>query len=288
MVGREIGVAHQRPDAQTARDYDKAMRQGSDDEPNRSLQARCREMEAQGALCASVFVGFPNADIKFAGLSAVVVTDNDMDLAKREAKRLADIMWSHRLVMKLDQPEPAEAVLELAGYVAASRRKFESDWRLAGAPSEPNSLRMVHCDDPWSVDLHTSLDLGVGGGGPVARLDAAKPLSSGRRWTRSPDALVLEQPLLLLHLAVHAGAGLQNLTLLRLVELHFVARRDLGAGRLSWEAFVELGQRTGSLGIAWAALKLCEELAPGTVPEADGDVGMMSRFLAESTRGIVR
>jgi hypothetical protein len=27
-------------------------------------------MELQGALCASVFVGFPNADISHAGLSA--------------------------------------------------------------------------------------------------------------------------------------------------------------------------------------------------------------------------
>jgi microcystin degradation protein MlrC len=39
------------------------MRQGSDDSPNRELQARCKEMELQGALCASVFVGFPNADV---------------------------------------------------------------------------------------------------------------------------------------------------------------------------------------------------------------------------------
>jgi microcystin degradation protein MlrC len=39
------------------------MRQGSDDSPNRELQARCREMEMQGALAASVFVGFPNADM---------------------------------------------------------------------------------------------------------------------------------------------------------------------------------------------------------------------------------
>jgi hypothetical protein len=43
------------------------MRQGSDDSPNRELQARCREMEAQGALCATVFVGFPNADIEMPG-----------------------------------------------------------------------------------------------------------------------------------------------------------------------------------------------------------------------------
>jgi len=72
------------------------MRQGSDDEPNKSLQARCREMEAQGALCASVFVGFPNADIEYAGLSAVVVCDNNPELAARWRDELLEMAWSRR------------------------------------------------------------------------------------------------------------------------------------------------------------------------------------------------
>jgi microcystin degradation protein MlrC len=72
------------------------MRQGSDDEPNKSLQARCREMEAQGALCASVFVGFPNADIEFAGLSAVVVCDGDAAQAQRWTDELLEMAWSRR------------------------------------------------------------------------------------------------------------------------------------------------------------------------------------------------
>ena len=72
------------------------MRQGSDDSPNRELQARCREMEAQGALCASVFVGFPNADIANAGLSAVVVTDGDDALARGWCDELLDMAWRAR------------------------------------------------------------------------------------------------------------------------------------------------------------------------------------------------
>ncbi len=72
------------------------MRQGSDDEPNKSLQARCREMEAQGALCASVFVGFPNADIEYAGLSAVVVCDNNPEQAARWRDELLEMAWSRR------------------------------------------------------------------------------------------------------------------------------------------------------------------------------------------------
>ncbi|MFO1268164.1 MAG: M81 family metallopeptidase [Rubrivivax sp.] len=72
------------------------MRQGSDDEPNRTLQARCKAMEAEGALAASVFVGFPNADIGFAGLSAVVVTDNDPALARRWCDELLEMAWRER------------------------------------------------------------------------------------------------------------------------------------------------------------------------------------------------
>jgi len=59
------------------------MRQSSLDSPNREIQARAKEMEKQGALAASFFVGFPHADIPYAGSSAVVVTDGDAELARR-------------------------------------------------------------------------------------------------------------------------------------------------------------------------------------------------------------
>ncbi|MFH1603996.1 MAG: M81 family metallopeptidase, partial [Pseudomonadota bacterium] len=72
------------------------MRQASDDSPNRELQARCREMEKEGALAASLFVGFPHADISNAGLSAVVVTDGDPALARRWCDELLDMAWSER------------------------------------------------------------------------------------------------------------------------------------------------------------------------------------------------
>lgn len=72
------------------------MRQSSLDSPNREIQARCAEMERQGALCASLFVGFPHADIVNAGLSAVVVTDNDPALARRWCDELLDMAWNTR------------------------------------------------------------------------------------------------------------------------------------------------------------------------------------------------
>src|SRR5712692_6109510 len=72
------------------------MRQGSDDHPNRELQAHCAAMTTEGALAASLFTGFPHADISNAGLSAVVVTDGDRALAERLRDELLDQAWSDR------------------------------------------------------------------------------------------------------------------------------------------------------------------------------------------------
>ncbi|KAB2874721.1 MAG: M81 family metallopeptidase [Burkholderiaceae bacterium] len=96
------------------------MRQGTDDSPNRELQARCREMEAQGALCASVFVGFPNADIEYGGLSAVVVTDNDAALARRLCDELLERAWSARAQF-VYRPEPLAQSMARAQSLAAAR-----------------------------------------------------------------------------------------------------------------------------------------------------------------------
>ncbi len=72
------------------------MRQGTDDHPNQELQHRCAAMAAEGALAASLFTGFPHADITNAGLSAVVVTDGDRGLAERLRDELLDRAWVER------------------------------------------------------------------------------------------------------------------------------------------------------------------------------------------------
>ncbi len=98
------------------------MRQGSDDHPNRELQARVAAMTGEGALCASLFTGFPHADITNAGLSAVVVTDGDKQLAERLRDGLLDQAWADReaFVYKL---EPLEQ--SLARAAAAAQRGGE-------------------------------------------------------------------------------------------------------------------------------------------------------------------
>jgi microcystin degradation protein MlrC len=87
------------------------MRQGSDDHPNRELQARCAAMSAEGALAASLFTGFPHADISNAGLSVVMVTDGDKALAERLRDELLDHAWGDRadFVYKIEPLEQSLA-----------------------------------------------------------------------------------------------------------------------------------------------------------------------------------
>jgi len=72
------------------------MRQGTDDHPNKELQHRCAAMSAEGALAASLFTGFPHADIANAGLSAVVVTDGSRKLAEDLRDELLGRAWVER------------------------------------------------------------------------------------------------------------------------------------------------------------------------------------------------
>ncbi len=90
------------------------MRQGTDDHPNRELQHRCALMAAEGALAASLFTGFPHADILNAGLSAVVVTDGDRGLAERLRDELLDRAWVERAAFVYQIEPLAEAVARAA------------------------------------------------------------------------------------------------------------------------------------------------------------------------------
>ena len=73
------------------------MAQGTHRFPNKDLQAMCADWEASGrALSASLFVGFPHADVTMAGLSAVVFTDNNPEDAQRMVDELISFAWKAR------------------------------------------------------------------------------------------------------------------------------------------------------------------------------------------------
>src|SRR5690554_1099423 len=61
-------------------------------------------------LATSVSGGYQYADVPWMGPAVVVVTDNDQELAEKEAERLSDMLWDTRYKTILDNPDPAEAV----------------------------------------------------------------------------------------------------------------------------------------------------------------------------------
>lgn len=73
------------------------LRMGTADHPMGPLQQMTRdEEERPGVLAASVFGGFPMTDVPVAGLSAIVVTDADADLARASRDRLLNWAWKER------------------------------------------------------------------------------------------------------------------------------------------------------------------------------------------------
>ena len=144
------------------------MRQGTDDSPNKELQARCRAIEAEGALCASLFVGFPNADIEFAGLSVVVVTDNDQAQAERWRDELLALAWEQRKAF-VYQIEP------LATSMA--RAKALADAKPAGSGPVVLLDHSDNCASGGTMDTMTvlgaMLDAGLDGAAAFAIFDPA-------------------------------------------------------------------------------------------------------------------
>jgi len=96
------------------------MRQGTDDLPNQALQRRAKEMEkTRGVLAVSLFTGFPHADVTEAGLSVVVVSDNDLPLAEKLRDELLDLAWQERAKF-VYQVEPLADSMTRAKTLAGS------------------------------------------------------------------------------------------------------------------------------------------------------------------------
>lgn len=69
-------------------------------EPMRSVMDRAREIErSNGALCASVFGGFPYADILDAGMSSLLVVDGPDPRGEEYARELSMMLWDRRRQM---------------------------------------------------------------------------------------------------------------------------------------------------------------------------------------------
>ena len=119
------------------------MRQATEDEPMRSLIQAARKAETGTVLAATVFAGFPHADIKDAGFSAVVVADGDAAAAQGAADGLLDLAWKSRegFVYK---GEPLDHALARA-------------LELADGPGAGPVILLDHCDNCGSGGTQDSM-----------------------------------------------------------------------------------------------------------------------------------
>lgn len=161
--------------------------------------------------------------------------------------------------------ERAESALAGAGYERAALQHAprKSDWLPPGVERWPRSLELLHSGSQYAVDLHGSLDrnfFGVRWVRPGTLASAARPWPGAGAPVR-----VLGQPELIGYHALHASEGLHNLTLIRLVELVLMVRRDAASGALEWAELLRLLRRSGGARFAYPAFALAERLVPGTM-----------------------
>lgn len=176
----------------------------------------------------------------------------------------------------------AKTYFQASGHRLTYSSIREDSWRPKESAAAPRSIMLVHADDPWTIDLHHSLEYAPDPVAQPTKFDLVTQDCERESWSCVHAASVLPQPLLLLHLAAHAGSSLGSLSPLRMAETVMVIRRDTASGMLRWPAFLEMAKATRALGMVFPALYFAEQLVPGTIPN---DVLEMS---AEATPAPVR
>ena len=102
------------------------LQQGTDDEPMRTLIAMALEAERGSALAATVFGGFPMADMPEAGVSAIVVTDGDQAKASAINTELLAAAWARRESFVYRGEELADSVARAKQHGLESRSSGSS------------------------------------------------------------------------------------------------------------------------------------------------------------------
>ena len=177
----------------------------------------------------------------------------------------------------------ARSVLVNLGFAeeAGHGDRYRSTWSLPSVDGV-RSLELAHADNPWSVDLHVSLDREMFPDRPMTFGTPTPEPRDGEVWHEfSRPVRVLREPLLLAYLAAHTSSHFYAITLVRLVELVLVARCDFRKD--NWPAFEDLVRRTGTGRFVFPALYFAERLAPGTM-----DVRVLEEVAAAAPRWLRR
>jgi hypothetical protein len=179
------------------------------------------------------------------------------------ARPLSDIDF----FIPMESMDNAERIFAALGYrrVLRMRSPYACDWIPPSQPARPRTLSFVHEDDPWSIDVLGTLDKRLATGRCV---NFANLLSctGPADWLPATGTRVMRQPLLALYLAVHMSQTLLNMTVLRVLELALVIRRDSADGTFDWEEFRRGASLIGGARFVYPALVFTQRLAPETIP----------------------
>jgi hypothetical protein len=186
------------------------------------------------------------------------------------------------LLIGPEQTDAAARALSSLGLkkITFHTAPYREDWGLEEHPSV-RSADMSHAENPWTVDLHYSLDRlyfpGLVASFEPVREELVEPWSSP-----SGPVTVLRQPWLTAYLALHAGADFPHVPLIRIVELIRVLRADIPRGALSWDSLAEALRRLDLRRLAYPAFALAATMAPADIDPA------FLRELSEDTTARMR
>ncbi|MCF4165354.1 M81 family metallopeptidase [Zavarzinia compransoris] len=193
------------------------LRMGTDDEPMKSMIDAARALEAGGMPAATVFGGFPMADVAHAGMAAVVVGDGDPVAAQAAADALArlaadrrdDFLYAHEAletaleraaalgdlggpVILLDHADNCGSggTQDVMGVLAAVIEKGLKDVAV-GAIWDPEAVRRMVAAGPGvevTLDLGGRTDMPAIGlrGRPLRLTGRVKAVTDGRFVVRGP------------------------------------------------------------------------------------------------------
>lgn len=119
-------------------------------EPGSSLYARLQSYDARpGVLEANIFVGFAFNDVPWGGMTAIVTTDGDAELAQTTAHELANEIWQkrHDFVLRMETAALADGLARIAS--ASEGPIFVSDSgdnTTAGAPGDLTGVLQAMLD----------------------------------------------------------------------------------------------------------------------------------------------
>ncbi|MCP5026621.1 MAG: M81 family metallopeptidase [Actinomycetia bacterium] len=96
------------------------LRMGHDDRPMGPLIEQARQAESEGLLAASVFGGFPLADVPFAGVSVVTIADGDRARAEEVRDEILEAAWEERAEFVFGDEPLGESIARAAQLTAHS------------------------------------------------------------------------------------------------------------------------------------------------------------------------